>query len=231
MKPITIIYNYQTLISGLLAVVGAITTVFFINRQIRQANSQETERRRRSDFAARAMMPAALSELCQYSQKCASALVPLIENAPTTQVSVSASIRDFPAIPDDALLVLRECIEFGSEAVAENIADLIRKLQVQSSRLGGEVWLSESGNTIVPPILIDCVLDALEIYARSTSLFPYARREQDDPPSALNTDNFKSAAHNCGIWNGMGNPEIFSAIEHRFNRGIVHEERPERVAK
>src|SRR5437763_10162209 len=78
LKPIVIFYNYQTFIAGILAFGGAWWTVRIIRRQITQTGKQELERRRRRNFAARAIMPAALSALCDYSEKCLKILLPLL---------------------------------------------------------------------------------------------------------------------------------------------------------
>ena len=63
-----IVFNFQTLLGAILAIAGAWWTVSAIKRQIRHLETQETERRRRRNAAARSVMPAALSELCDYSE-------------------------------------------------------------------------------------------------------------------------------------------------------------------
>ena len=133
MKPIVLLYNYQTLIAGALAFGGAVLTVVFLRRQIFQSDAQELERRRRENLAARAMMPAALSEIGEYSRECVKLLRPLLPALP--EQVIRGEIQEIPLLPAEALFTLRQSVEFGSNDIAENIADLIRKLQIQRSRL------------------------------------------------------------------------------------------------
>lgn len=55
------VYDWQTLVSGLLAVVAAAVSVYFLNKQIRQAEQHEKERLARRLVAERGVMPATLS--------------------------------------------------------------------------------------------------------------------------------------------------------------------------
>jgi hypothetical protein len=214
LKPIVLFYNYQTIISGFLAVMGALVTVIVINKQIRQADRHETERRRRENFAARAMMPAALSELSEYSIACVRALLPLLPEAPGQLVPAELSVNA-PPIPPEAVFTLRHAIQFGDDPVAENIADLIRKLQIQHSRIRNiRNWMSTSARIIVRANILEFTLDALEIYARCAKLFAYARRETDNAPGAPTEDDILSAAHNCEIWDQAD--DLRDLIKRRF---------------
>ncbi len=67
---ITVIDKYQTLIAGLLALLGAWWTVRKLSEQIRQTAIIETDRRERRNLAARTVMPAALSALIDYATSC-----------------------------------------------------------------------------------------------------------------------------------------------------------------
>jgi hypothetical protein len=69
MKPIVIIYNYQNLIAGSLALLGAIWTVSAIKKQIKQTDDQERERRERKHLVAQAMASNALSQLSHYAER------------------------------------------------------------------------------------------------------------------------------------------------------------------
>jgi hypothetical protein len=215
MKPITIIYNYQTLIAGILAVGGAIGTVLMINKQIRQSNKQEQKRRSHQNFAARAMMPAALSALSDYSEKCIKFLLLLLPIAPDEHAVTTPISDDIPLIPSDELFTLKQCMEFGDEPITVIIADLIRKLQIQHSRLRDMKSKPNNSFIILDANIIDYILDALEIYARCAKLFTYARRERDSAPSELEKFDMISAAHNCGIWD---NSKVDAAINTRYNK-------------
>jgi hypothetical protein len=59
--------NWQTLIAGMLALVGALLTVRYLRKQIVLTENMEIERRRREENAVKAVLPMALSEIVDYS--------------------------------------------------------------------------------------------------------------------------------------------------------------------
>jgi hypothetical protein len=215
LKPIVIIYNYQTLIAGSLALLGAIWTVSTIKRQIKQAGDQEKERRERKHLVAQAMASDALSQLSNYARSCVKLLSTLlpVEGEQTVTATVN---NEVPPIPAGAVLTLGGCLEFGDGPIRKDIADLIRKLQIQHSRLIDiKSWLNDEEKLVVRSNIIDFILDALEVYARCAKLFPYARDQLDNfRVGKLTSGDVSSAAHNCGIWDSS---EIFEAIKRRFD--------------
>src|SRR5262245_52086306 len=69
------IADYQELISGILALIGAAAAVVVVNRQIRQTQeieearrAAEDERRERRHYAARVMLPHALNSVWEYAR-------------------------------------------------------------------------------------------------------------------------------------------------------------------
>ncbi len=216
-----ILYDYQTAITGALALGAAIWTVTTIRTQIKQSNTQEIDRRHRRNRAARSMMPTALSALCDYSERSINILLPLLTKMQQKQAVETETASETPTIPSDALSTLRECIEFGEDEIERNIAALIRRLQVQHSRLRGiPADLLSEEKTLLPENVIAYVLDAVEVYARCSKLFAYARRETEVAPTELSEVDLVSAANNCNIWEDR-NPEIFAAIKVRFDKGGV----------
>ena len=53
----TLLYDWQTLVTGVLALLGAAATVAVVRQQINASHAQEEERRSRTHYAARAAMP------------------------------------------------------------------------------------------------------------------------------------------------------------------------------
>jgi putative Mn2+ efflux pump MntP len=60
------IYNYQSLIGGIIALSGAAVGAWFLHKQIRQTTEIENERRERKRAALRAVGPIILSSVIQY---------------------------------------------------------------------------------------------------------------------------------------------------------------------
>lgn len=197
--PITIalkyVEQYQTLIAGVLAFVGAWWTVRKLSAQIRQSGLIENERRERSHMAARTVMPAALSELDEYASACLRFLEQFHLNPNASGVITAALNIPVPSVPAETLLTLRECIQFGDQSVAELVADMISKIQIQNARLISTTRrLNQPGQLIVQRNIDTYVVDALEIRARAFKLLPYARRAADASPATPTVDDIREAA-------------------------------------
>jgi hypothetical protein len=191
------IYEYQALIAGILALLGACRTVRVINKQIRKSGEIEDERRRRQNLAARTVMPVALTELIDYSD---ASLVFLAKFTPDEYgLPKLSGPADVPAVPSEAMLTLRLCIEFGETAVAEAISDLISKIQIQYSRLDTIKNWSDEGKLVTQSNLNTYTVDALEVHARAARLFPYARRDETFTPLIPSADDIRQAARSRDI--------------------------------
>jgi hypothetical protein len=193
-----VVDRYQTLIAGLLALLGAWWTVNKLSEQIRQTAQIETDRRDRLNLAARTVMPAALSALVEYATICLKFLNQFHPDeygviTPTPGVSP-------PSVPTEAILTLRDCIQFGDYSAAELIADMISKIQIQQARLVDILqFASEAGGIITQRNIDTYVVDALEVIARASKLFPYARRDLNGSPATPTVDDIRRAARLRGI--------------------------------
>jgi hypothetical protein len=206
--------KYQTFIVGLLAFFGAIGTIYMINRQIAQATEIELDRRNRQHLAARAMLPAALSSLCSYARDCAIYLRkirPISLQGPARLEEFGTAV---PAIPTEAIGIIREFIEFAEYKIAEHIADLVAKLQVQQSRLAEISYFFSPSKLLVQKNVDTFLMDALEIHAMCGELFPYARRQTQEPPRIPNTSDIQRSAFVCGIYDIY--PDIEADVRRRF---------------
>src|SRR4051794_8372567 len=99
------LYNWQTLIAGMLALLGAYLTVKQIGRQINQANTSEERRRQREEDAAKAILPLSLSEIPAYCNECLQLLLRYVP-AHGTVPMVPADLV-VPPIPVTAIEVLQ----------------------------------------------------------------------------------------------------------------------------
>lgn len=130
--------KWQTLLTGFMALAGAIGTVWWIQRQIDQARSQQTEqraqeeeRRERHQFAARATLPAALAELIDYVDAAIEALeaVPVAgSNAEIPLEVKKGGQRNYPIVPAEAVSVLRTCIETADRQPREQMRLLLARV-------------------------------------------------------------------------------------------------------
>jgi len=196
-----IIKEYQTLLAGLIALFCAAGTVIAIFHQIRSRETIAEQQRSRRSFATRSVLPNALTQLCSYADDSVTFMSILRREAnqrraPDQQLP---GLRPPPEIPTDSVGIIRECIEHADQEPAKEMADLLSKLQIQNTRMVGTQ--AQLRANILPAIhsLDDYLLDALEIFARASALFEYARRETDEVPNGIDYENMTNAANLCGI--------------------------------
>lgn len=222
-----LVSEFQTLLAGVIALVAALLTVRTMKQQIRQSDDHAADIRRRKSKAARAAMPGALSALCDYAEASAYVAVRLRRAVDGNEIGRMASEEmhsiSAPAIPQDAITILRECIEFSDDEPAESITKLIRTLQVQHARLQGfaaDCRGENSGSVIVitTPLNADNnVFDAAKLYASTESLFNYARAETDLAPSRLCQNDVLRALVIFHI-HERDFPSVYEMISRRFER-------------
>jgi hypothetical protein len=186
---------------GILSLAGAAGAILAVMRQVAHAQEMEDERRARQNFAARSMMPHALTSLCRYARACGQFLQGVVQeqNGPAPHDTVSLPVNlDIPILPDDVFKTLQGCIEFGRSDLQKRLAELIGALQVQNTRLNDPDELFDGGR-ISGDWFYTLVADTIEIYARSTMLFDYGRRETETAPEEPRLRDMLSACHLCSF--------------------------------
>lgn len=174
-------YRYQTFIAGFFALVGAFLTVSAIGRQIAQVDRHEREAADRKAYLARSILPATLSELADYINVCFSVIDSFRQNFAQHGGRHSSFIAiQMPRVPAETLVNLRETVEHDDRLTAALVADLMAALQIFQARLRGtHSSLIGRRNSIVVNYTFDShIVDAAEIQARISLLFPYARRQE-----------------------------------------------------
>ena len=162
--------DWQTLVAGLLALFGAWLTVRQIQRQVSQVDTAAEALRKRSETAARAVLPLALSEISEYARQCMVLLGKLIE-APGTKIPSDCSA---PALPQEVIPALQNCVRYANDDIQKKIATLLGKVQVQRARL---VSYIETNRGEAAPIAegANRIIDAADVYACNETLYSYGR--------------------------------------------------------
>jgi hypothetical protein len=195
------IYDFQTLITGLLAVGAAFYAARFAQKQVNAANSQiEVAREQiavakaQSDHergarlrAARASLPTTLSSICEFAQEAGKTLHAAWPSAAKLYPedhhsnSVQPVKADLPLFPYELLESLERIVELtDAEDVAERIESILREAQIFSARTRPLV----AGTDINTDLLAIHIIQAAALYARAESLFTYARRKTPGVNSA-----------------------------------------------
>jgi hypothetical protein len=196
------LYDWQTLIAGLIALAGAIITVVALGGQAR-------DERTRKSRAARALLPAALASIDDYAVACirwlheASGPARRAEQQP--HMIAEINLDPPPRFDSSVAATLRDCVEIVDKAPAKGLAALMSKIQVQSSRIAHlDDYLRRYQCLDVKLVGLERNIDeftanAVEIAASANSFFAFARLETNKTPAALDFEALSGAFHACGL--------------------------------
>lgn len=186
------IYDFQTLITGLLAIGAAWIAATIAKGQLEAAKEQihvareqiaagtaEADQvRERRLRAVRATLPVTLSSICEYSQAVGSQLAASWPAAANLYPNDDNGITNYPVkaelpdIPFEQLESLELVLEFTDvEEVASRIESIMREMQVLAARIAPLRYGAEIGTDWLAGLIIQ----AATLYARAESLFTYAR--------------------------------------------------------
>lgn len=199
--------------AGVLALIGAGLTVWFIDRQIKQANGFERDRHAREEYAARVVLPMAISAIAQYAIDCIQLLEPF---APVTGKGPQlAAGMTAPRIPDGILEPMQASARYADRNIAEEIGATLAWLQAQHSRLEGLIQRASGrlGKDIYNVEATGSIMDAAELHARCSKLFPYSRGTPPDPDLTFQTQ-LRTALFIAGIVD-VDHPALSAAISRR----------------
>lgn len=179
--------KWQTLISGILALVAAVWTVCVLKRQINLSERHERTRRETSEAAARAVLPLTLSAIINYARQSSNTLYALYKNREGEVITERMQTIELPPIPESAIGSLQSMIEASTnQAVVKVIAKIIGKIQIQNSRIRSVVHEEQAVrpnhvSLVTARNIEDYIIDSAIIFAFAESLFDYARLQSETP--------------------------------------------------
>ncbi len=167
------IYDYQTLIAGILALFAALLTIW-------KMHDIETTKRRKKNKAAKAMLSHGLSSICDYTKQTAEWLNELHKLNSKYGAKVKDQLGDYPPIPklpENIYSWISDSIEFSDNDDAEkSINTMAGDLQVHIARLRGIKETYTSPNEILQNDWINQIIfQAVEIYSRASDILGYTR--------------------------------------------------------
>ena len=192
------LYDWQTLVSGLLALEAAAIAWRQLGEQRRQARTDRSGKLR----AARAALPLALNQVMSIAEMNARGL--FAEWPVESRASLATAIRaplptsrfNVAGLPTDVIAVLERVIELcDNEPVAARLESILREIQIFESRSrpsGLNQLKMEYG-------VVDYLEQVASIYARAESLFDYARGRYPGPSGYPLWDRVKVVARNMGM--------------------------------
>jgi hypothetical protein len=169
--------EWQTLLSGIFAILAAVATFWAIRLQISQVDEHANDNRQRRNLAARAALSQPLSNIIVVQQTIISGLSASLESSQSQTVPYTSG--QFAIADESDISKLIDCIVDAELQPADDISKLVSQLQVQSARLSSETRRrgSTRRNTEIRATVEHYLVDALFVHARAEGLILYARRQ------------------------------------------------------
>lgn len=214
-----LLFLWQAQSGALLAVLAAGIGATAVLIQTREGRRQAEEQRRKRLLAQRATLPLALSSVADYAEECAEKINDLLTRQ---HIPGHIVVSQFPTIPQDLEKRFEQVIETCDASEARPLIILIRRLQIQNSRI--KQIQGSSQLTLIPRNLRNRLIDAAEIYARCSALFGWAR--DDEAATGITASEVKTALQLMHFDFSDGD-EIDKDIDRRAENGEMDKPWPE----
>ncbi|EGR9012128.1 hypothetical protein I8D63_001763 [Vibrio parahaemolyticus] len=175
-------YSWQALNVGMLAF-GSSIIALNISRY------HAAKQLEREFIAAKAFLPQALKELCDYFRKSAKVLSEAYESSKEPKRKRNALKTEIPDTPERHIPVFKECIKSATPDVAEYLAKILVLLQIHDARMQ-EIRTEGVGN---PSYRKSCLYSLAELQVLVDDLFDFARSEKPFSDRKLTAEKFSSA--------------------------------------
>lgn len=206
------LYEWQSLEVGILALIAAGMSVYFLHRQISQSDRHEKERLQREHSSIRATLPLSLSSLVDPLRQMLISL-----NAAKLEVRQNRISTNFvpPDAPAEHVAELQGLIaSTNKKSVVEPVAQIIREMQTLWARVK---TLQDPREQRRRAGLIDnideWIVQAAQIHSLIESLFEYARDEKDEGPKFVRWERVSSIIFQLGIESQNLNEMIRRGVE------------------
>lgn len=181
MNLIIVLYEWQTLVAGLLALGAAWWTVKHLKEQINlQREALEDDKRRYEDsqlkkqLAARAALPDALADIYRYGVKCAEYYSNLLLTHAGIE-TVPDSCTQLPEPPYEATIPIKTSIEYLDPLSIKRMTELTNWFQILNARHGDEDPSKHS--------ISQGVFDSMKLCGLAERLFKFARQPEESVPT------------------------------------------------
>ncbi|MCA0048198.1 hypothetical protein LB577_14725 [Mesorhizobium sp. B283B1A] len=211
-------HQYLTALMVTVATLGAASIAVYTSRiQIQQNGDQERQRQEKSNRAAVAMLPLALSNMsevcCNNMKRHFSAEDLVLGGAP---------VMEFMAIDSETVAILKECIQFGDDYTQMKLANMIRAYQVLRARnegiRPGRHVRPDQQSVAIDHELTNDVLHWATLHALVDNAYSYARGEVETIARDWDKDLVRNAMETNGI-DMETFPNINAIYESRLEKG------------
>jgi hypothetical protein len=208
--------QWQTLIGAGTALIAALIGAYFLHRQTKQVAQLESDRLDRQHAATRAALVIPLSQVCDYAEITATALLTLAPDGDGLIPREALADLSLPQLPLSISADLAKAIETATAAELQAaVADLLSTIQVVQARMRFEDRKRDD-EVVFAANRDSLVVRLAEIYGYCSLLFPYARRDVDNVRIEALADEVRRALFFFGAFE-ESHPALFDTYRRYFS--------------
>ncbi|MBB1403721.1 hypothetical protein [Pseudoalteromonas sp. SG45-1] len=183
-----VLYSWQSLNIGVLAFIASIIALSI-------SKYNEEKQREREFTAAKALLPNALCDLCDYLKKSSNIYITHLEPIDNEKpYSEAQKISTPPELADDFIIIFKECIRHSPPEIGKYLANILQQLQVHKSRIQ---CITNSHRRYI----LSCIYETAALQSKVNLLFNFARNEEGfDKIKPLNLDSLNNSYKVLGLF-------------------------------
>ncbi len=157
----SLIFEYQTLLAGGLAIVAALISLAGPRSQVKQADDLQKEIAIREELAAKAMLPIALSYIAEYARACI--VLSELHYQKTGRVGNPIAL---PTFDRSNLSLVRDCIKYAPSLHRDRMVALLSRIQILEASAVSKIDTFPEYNLVLVCIDVDYLCNIIVGYAR-----------------------------------------------------------------
>ncbi len=191
------LYEWQTLIGGILALIAASATIHVLKKQINQSQKQFDFTREQRFLSIRCLLPVHLQEISDYCEAVIEKLIPLQTDLRKDALITFKSNFDASQgieMPIKSIELMTQAIEYSnSPCFSEILSTIIGELQVLSSQISDLLPNAGQSYEGIPSNVEVAIIKALKVNILCDNLFEYTGQETDEIPTSISWDRVLSS--------------------------------------
>ncbi|GEM_PF-2854564 len=209
-------FEWQTLVSAMLALLAAFIGALFLNRQIIQSERHERARVSRRYRASRRTLRLALHDVDEFAQ----ASIYSLEAAYNAFVATGSDLADcdfeIPKLSELAQQRLSAILETSDDPSVISLVDsILNEIQVVLARMNSlRTRRARRGLVGISGNFCFCIIRCAALHAMSDGLFSYARQRSETAPISVSWDEVESVLDMLQLY-PQDYPELFKLLEVR----------------
>jgi hypothetical protein len=205
---------YTFVFSALIGLFAASVALSGVLASLDHQSKLREEDRKRKLFAARAVLPQALSDMCEVARRgMLNSEIAGVKNSKELESTFALKSLADIRLSDEIVSVFKGVIEFSDDNFGKRIQGILSEHQILQARWKSHVRDRDNIMSRSTSDLAHSICHWAFLYPLTSTAFPYARMEPNAVKGFVNESEITTALHNLGPSANQDDPELLKAVE------------------